>query len=106
MIKTYFGQSKREVDCPDTIFIDRKSLLTFQHCTNSSQEEKDKAARTLERMLTHLFCLIKPKRQLYQSGLTGKLGFNCLSSVPLFAVNEGICPRSKQDVMRRGCSVF
>src|SRR6266566_3736025 len=105
MIKTYLGPSEREVDCPDPIFIDRKPLLTFQHCTNCSQEQKDKAARTLERMLTHLFCLIKPERQLYQRGLAGKQGFNCLGRVPLFAVNEGICSRSKQDIMRRGCSV-
>src|SRR5258708_1304577 len=106
MIKTYLGPSEREIDCPDTIFKDREYPLTFKHCTNCSQEQKDKAARTLERVLTHLFCLIKPQGHLYQCGLTGKQGFNCLGRGPLFAVNEGICPRSKQDIMRRGCSVL
>src|SRR6266566_1385747 len=106
MIKTYLGPSKGEVDCPDTIFINRKPLLSFKHCTNCSQEQKDKTARTLKRMLTHFFCFVKPERQLYQSNTTGKQGFNCLSSIPLFAVDIGICPCSKQDIMRRGYSVL
>src|SRR5947209_143178 len=106
MIKTNPGLGEREVDCPNPIFIDRKLLLTFEHCTNSSQEQKDKSTGTLERMLTHLFCLIKPKGYLHQRDLTGKQGFNCLSCIPLFAVNEGIGSRSKQDIMRRSCFVL
>src|SRR6266480_3915237 len=99
MIKTNLGLRKKKVDGPDPIFIDRERLLTFEHGANRSQEQKDKATRTLQRMLAHLFCLTKPQGNLYQVRSTGKQGFNGLSSILLFAVNKGIRPSSKQDIM-------